>query len=257
MHIRKLTAKDEILRFLQTDAHYAAYAIGDLEPRLYKQCQWTGAGPADQLQALALQFNGFQPPYVFLMGEVTGLAAIFRLGLRTRQIYLTCLEQHLPAVEAFYVTKNLTPMWRMIIQRENFQPITMSSVIPLSPRHVDELEQLYGQAGADAFSPIQLATGVFFGVRERGRLVAAAGTHLVSPTYDVAAIGNVYTDRNYRGRGYGTAVTSAVVAELFRRDIRQICLNVAQTNHPACRIYKHLGFIRYCPILEALAIRRY
>jgi ribosomal protein S18 acetylase RimI-like enzyme len=257
MHIRKLTAKDEILRFLQTDAQYAAYAIGDLEPSLYKQCQWTGAEQAGQLQALALQFNGFQPPFVFLMGEITGLTAIFRLGLRTQQIYLTCLEQHLPAVEAFYLTKTLTPMWRMIIQREQFQPTILSAVIPLSPRHVDELEQLYGQAGADAFSPTQLATGVFFGVRERGQLVAAAGTHLVSPTYRLAAIGNVYTDPVHRGRGYGTAVTSAVVAELFRRGIRQICLNVAQTNYRACHIYEHLGFIRYCPILETLAIRRY
>ena len=38
-----LTAKSEILGFLETDRLYAAYAIGDLEPGLFEQCEWFGA----------------------------------------------------------------------------------------------------------------------------------------------------------------------------------------------------------------------
>ena len=43
-----------------------------------------------------------------------------------------------------------------------------------------------------------------------GALVAVAGTHLVSDTYGVAAIGNVFTHPDYRGRGYATLATGAV-----------------------------------------------
>ena len=50
--------------------------------------------------------------------------------------------------------------------------------------------------------------GVFFGVYEGEALVAAAGTHLVSREEGAAAIGNIYTRRDRRGRGLGRAVTA-------------------------------------------------
>jgi predicted GNAT family acetyltransferase len=85
------------------------------------------------------------------------------------------------------------------------------------------------------------------------QLVAVAGTHLVSPTYNVAAVGNVFTHPNYRGRGFGTATTSAVVDELLESGIRDIVLNVSRGNAIAVRLYERLGFERYCPFLEGPA----
>ena len=107
-----------------------------------------------------------------------------------------------------------------------------------------------------AFSPTQLATGVYFGVVEYGQVVAAAGTHLISPTYGLAAVGNVYTQDSRRGRGYGTATTSAVLAQLFERGIRHVFLNVAQANTIAIGIYERLGFTKSCAFLEMLAVRK-
>ena len=97
---------------------------------------------------------------------------------------------------------------------------------------------------------------MFYGVAVEGRLVAAAGTHLVSPTYGVAAVGNVFTHPNYRCRGYGTVTIGAVVAELVRLGIRDIVLNVNQSNGDAIRIYEKLGFERYCAFLEGPAVLR-
>jgi predicted GNAT family acetyltransferase len=144
----------------------------------------------------------------------------------------------------------------MTVHQGDFRPLPSPAVQPLSPRHTDELRRLYAQGGADAFTPTQLATGVFYGVRDRGRLVAAAGTHLVSPTYGMGAVGNVYTNPICRGRGYGTATTSAVVDELFQRGLRHVFLNVAQDNTSAIRIYERLGFAKYCSFLEMFARRR-
>lgn len=256
MHTRTLTDKDEILHFLETDRLYAAYAIGDLEAALFAQSEWMGAEEGGQLRALVLLFKGLDLPALFLMGDSDSLAAILRLQQRPDWLFVTCRQQHLETVQAFYRTEPPTPMWRMTLRQDDFCPSPSFQVEALLPRDAGALEQLYAQGGAGAFTPAQLAAGVFYGVRERGRLVAAAGTHLVSPTYSMGAVGNVYTDRAYRGRGYGTATTSAVVAELFQRGIRDVFLNVEQASAGAIRIYQRLGFTPYCPFVEMVAARR-
>ncbi len=256
MRARALTAKPEILRFLQADQLYAAYAIGDLEPDLYAQAEWVGAEDERGLRTLVLYFKGLEPPALFLMGDRAGLPAILGLGLRPRRVYVTCRGSHLSAVQAFYQTEAPIPMWRMALRGVSFRPVGLRLPRRLSPRHAAELERLYALGGGLAFNPTQLATGVFYGVVERGRVVAAAGTHLVSPTYKLAAVGNVFTDPAHRGRGYATASTSAVVRELFQRGMRYVILNVAQSNHGAIRIYERLGFAKYCPFLEMLAVRQ-
>lgn len=256
MPARLLTDRNEILRFLERDRDYAAYAIGDLEPALFAESEWAGAEADGRLVTLALYFKGLSLPALFLMGEPSGLAAILRFGLRPERALVTCREPHLPALNAFYSTRPPVPMWRMSLDPASFRPVRAPHVVPLSPRYTDELADMYMRGNADGFSPTQLATGVFYGVLERGRVVAAAGTHLISPTYGLAAVGNVYTEKEYRGRGYGTAVTSAVAAELFRQGIRRVVLNVAQDNTTAVHIYQQLGFSRACAFLETIARRK-
>jgi len=83
-----------------------------------------------------------------------------------------------------------------------------------------------------------------------------AGTHLVAPEEGVAAIGNVYTRPECRGRGLATRLTGAVAAELVRRGIPLVALNVCPENLPAMRAYRRLGFFKYCEFVEGLAVRR-
>ena len=106
----------------------------------------------------------------------------------------------------------------------------------------------------DFFYPAMVTDGVFFGVYEGNELVAAAGTHLVAPDEGAAAIGNVYTRRDRRGRGYGRIVTSAVLDEL--RDVETIGLNVKAGNAAAIRVYESLGFVTHCEFCESLATGR-
>ena len=113
-----------------------------------------------------------------------------------------------------------------------------------------EIDQGAPEPAADAQPPAaQVEGGVFYGVFVEGQLVAVAGTHLTSPTYRVAAVGNIFTHPEYRGRGYGTATTSAVVAELLAGGIRDLVLNLSQNNEGAIRIYERLGFERHGPMI--------
>jgi len=98
-----------------------------------------------------------------------------------------------------------------------------------------------------------LEAKTFFGIREDGHLVSIAGTHVLSQTYGVAAVGNVFTRPDRRGHGLGTRATAAVVARLLSMDLQTIVLNVSMDNQPAQASYRKLGFWPYCGYYEGLA----
>jgi ribosomal protein S18 acetylase RimI-like enzyme len=249
---RRLTDRSEILAYLETNRLYASYAIGDLEPGLFEQSSWAGAEKAGQLAALILLFRGLRPPPLFLMGDAAGLRAILEDIQYPERPYLTCRSEHVSMTRDYFAWDETVPMWRMVLNPNRFQA-GKGDCVRLSPDHHDLLDELYSLGGGGAFDLAQLQHGAFYGALVENRLVAVAGTHLVSPTYGVAAVGNVFTHPHYRRRGYGTATTSAVVTELLARGIQDIILNVGQNNVSAVRVYERLGFERYCPFFEGPA----
>jgi predicted GNAT family acetyltransferase len=88
-----------------------------------------------------------------------------------------------------------------------------------------------------------------------GRLVAVAGTHVVSRQEHVAVVGNVFTHPAYRGRGYATAATSAVTEALLEH-CDHVVLTVDPNNAPAVAAYARLGYREVCQLVEASAARR-
>jgi predicted GNAT family acetyltransferase len=105
------------------------------------------------------------------------------------------------------------------------------------------------------FSPAQVVDGGYFGIRDNGRLVAAAGTHLINRCESVAAVGNVFCVPEYRGQGLGARVTSADVNALIKDGIQTIGLNVSPEN-PAAKLYYRLGFRKACLYIEGTASLR-
>jgi hypothetical protein len=210
----RLTDKAEILAYLETDRGYAAYAIGDLDTGFYEQCTWSVAARAGQIEALVLHYRGLDPAALLLMGDAEGLRAILAQTMAPERVYLTCRPEILDLTREFYAWDEVTPMWRLVLAPARFAPVLdvpdTAILAPLRPAHVAQINELFVLGGGLAFSPYQVESGVFYGVLDRGRLVAVAGTHLVSATHSVAAIGNVFTHPNYRERGYGTLTTTGV-----------------------------------------------
>jgi predicted GNAT family acetyltransferase len=91
-------------------------------------------------------------------------------------------------------------------------------------------------------------------MRVNGRLVSAAGTHVISRSARLAVVGNVLTHADFRGRGFATAVTGAVTAELLRT-CDQVVLNVRADNPPALSAYRRLGFAEHVRFEERLVHR--
>ena len=253
----RLTRKSAIRAFLETDRIYAGYAIGDLERGLFAQCEWFGRKRAGQgsLAALALVFHGFKPSVLFLMGEPASLAGSLLDPALPRRIYLNCREEHLAVAGSRYEWEALAPMWRMSLGKISRHSLSADPV-ELGPEDVEELVALYALGGGGAFDPAQMKRGIYYGVIAGGSIVAVAGTHLVSPTYGIAAIGNVFTHPVWRGRGFGKAATRAVATALRRRGVHDVILNVSQANHTAIHLYEDIGFTRCCAFFEGPASTR-
>jgi len=263
MITRPLADKAEIQAYLETDRDYAAYALGDLDESFFELCTWRVAEEVDVIRALALEYIGFAPPILFWMGAGDGVATLLAGPVQLDRAFVTAREEHLSALSQYYRWGDLEHMWRMArsvrpdrVSGEPKVRAPVRSCKRLGADDVERLSALYSLGGGDAFSPTQVTQGVFYGVEQAGQLISVAGTHLVSDAYSVGAVGNVMTHPDHRGHGYGTLATHAVCAELIRRGIKTIVLNVRQDNAPAIRMYEKLGFVRYCPFYEGVIERR-
>ncbi|MGH2479757.1 MAG: GNAT family N-acetyltransferase, partial [Ktedonobacteraceae bacterium] len=84
--------------------------------------------------------------------------------------------------------------------------------------------------------------GVYFGAYEGERVIAAGGTHALTPAHRVAVLGHILTAPEARRQGYAAAITAALVATLLHQGFSTIVLNVMEDNHAACSVYQRLGF---------------
>lgn len=255
----RLTDRDQIRTRLEHNRPWSAYALGDLSPGYWEQSEWYG--PADSADAVALLYRAADPPVLMTCGDPIGLAAALDELPPEPVLMLSVRPEALGPIRRRWDVPAPTAMWRMLLTPE-FPGVDPSiQVERLSFGSLADILELYrdgeptGEA-PDFFLPSMLADGVYFGVREAGRLAAAAGTHLAVPSENVATIGNVYTRRDRRGCGLGRAVTAAVVGELLQAAFTTIALNVRQTNVAAMAVYHQLGFRRYCPFYEGLALLR-
>src|SRR5204862_6783099 len=99
-----------------------------------------------------------------------------------------------------------------------------------------------------------IANGVYYGIRVNGRLVAAAGTHVIGRGARIAVVGNVLTQPEFRGRGYAQATTATVTARLLEF-CDHVVLNVRSDNPPALNAYRRLGYAEHVRFEERLGHR--
>jgi ribosomal protein S18 acetylase RimI-like enzyme len=250
---RQTTDRDALRAFLAHDRLYAAYAICDLEEREFGRTRWGAAYEGDEMVAVGLEYTGPTPQPLFILGSTDGIAAVLRDVIRPRAAYIAARAGMLPAIETQYRVDPGPEMVRMWVDRSIFRPYP-ATVERLLPVEIGELNRLYQLGFASWLPSTAIADGVYYGMRVNGRLIAAAGTHVVSPTARLAVVGNVLTHTDYRGRGFATAVTGAVTAELLRT-CDQVVLNVRADNAPAINAYRHLGYAEHARFEERLIHR--
>ena len=254
--VRSLRDRDEIRQLLEARRPYAAYALGQLDPVLFRLTEWWLArGVHDS--ALVLHSRGGLGSATFAMGEASALDALLRLHPGPRHSFLTCEVHHLDTILRYFELDQRQTMIRMQVTGDSFRASApIEGVQRLSGRDARDINKLYRTDGVASFySPRQIDDSVYFGVERDGYLVSVAGTHVISSSSNIAVVGNVYTHPTYRRRGLAEAATSAVT-EVLLRSCREIVLSVDPTNVAAVRAYERLGYTEVERLIEGAALRR-
>lgn len=252
----RLTDLGRVRARLERDPAWSAYALGDLSPPFARYADWF-ATPNDE--ALLLVYRQFAVPIVFAIGPAAALHALLQ-DVDAPEISLQIQPDVVPMLAPRFDVQVTHPMWRMQLRREAFVAPDLAAVEVLGHGDAVAIRELFADGDAageapDFFAASMLDAGYFRGIREGTRLVAVAGTHIVAADVGVCAIGNVYTRRDRRGRGYGQLVTAGVVAAALARQIPTVVLNVRQRNLAARRVYERLGFVVTADFVEGLARR--
>lgn len=248
------TDRAALRAFLERDRIFAAYALADLEDADPGRSRWGIARAGDEVVSLVLEYGGPSPQPLFISGRDDGIEAILRDVIKPSIAYVACLPASVRAVEGRYRLESGPQMVRMWVDRETFRPALDPGIEPLTAADAGELNRLYRLGFGSWLPPQAVGEGIYRGIRVNGRLVAAAGTHVIGRRARIAVVGNVLTQPEFRGRGYAQATTAAVTAHLLEF-CDHVVLNVRSDNPPALNAYRRLGYAEHVRFEERLGHR--
>jgi len=252
--VRPLRDPGELRALLAPHRAYAAYALGQLQPDLFARSEWWSARGA-QGQALLLHSQGGLGSALFALGAPEALEALLRLHPGPRHTFLTGQPAQLDVMLRHYHLPPDNAMVRLQVDRNSFRPV-VGQARRLRGSDVRDVNRLYRADGTPAFYTSEnIEDAVYYGGYQDGRLVAVAGTHVVTQAEGIGVVGNVFTHPAYRGRGLGTLVTSAVTRDVLA-SCREAVLSVDPGNEYALRAYRRLGFREVGSLIEGPAVRR-
>ncbi len=248
-----------IERWARADPALHIYELGDLDPFFWPHTQWFGAGPGPE--AVAMLYTGARVPT---------LLALSRDASPTLRQLITDLGATLP--DELYahlgpgLIDALTHEWKaehrghhlkMVLREPERVAGVETGALELLDRAVlDELLDFYARSyPGNWFDARMLDTGQYLGLREHGQLACVAGVHVYSPRYGVAALGNVTTAPEQRGRGLARRVVAGLCVQLSA-SVETIGLNVHADNAAAIACYRWLGFETLAGYDEYMLTRR-
>ena len=239
--MRRLSEPAILEPILNQDWQWAGFAIGDLDPEWMEHCEWWQAAGT-----VVLLFDGLSPRLMCHYGDSSGFAQVLA-SLPDEHVWANVRPEFEDVFRQFYRPVKTVRMRRMYLD----QPVVSAGeAVRLWPSDRPEIEELLKTGEWVLFLPHALASGHYYGVRENGRLVAIAGTHLASPRYNIAALGSVFTHPDHRGKRLASVCSSHVRAIVGRAGISRVVLNVEDEKVAARRIYERLGFQTACTYLD-------
>lgn len=197
-------------------------------------------------------------------GRITGVGSVFHafslpsiaIGTATKQVKTALLRKALGTISTDFITL-VTPDEISLYEEfatvlHSFMEYQMILVQPSSveannnitaqkatKKDLEALNAFYVEHESEAWSPIQFRAGPYYIVKQRDKIVSAAGIHILTP--QIAQLGNILTDKAHRRKGYSKACTNALVKETFSKN-RIISLFVRTDNAPAIHMYEQIGF---------------
>ncbi len=263
MSVVELRDREEIATFLRRRPAVHAYALGDLDDFFWPHTRWLGRSVDGRLAQVALVYDEPDPPVLLALAEepIHGMAELLRAAAERlpERVYAHITPSLVAAIAPVFVPAADPVMHRKLglVDPDALAGQDTVDIERLSPTGLDEVERFYASAYPSTwFQPRMLETGRYLGVRRDGALVCVAGVHVWSPAWRVAALGNVATLPEARGKGLATAACARLCRLLLDDGIDTISLNVRADNAAAIRAYEKLGFAHAADYIEVVLEQR-
>jgi len=242
-----LHGKDEIERFLRRNTFLHIYSIGDLDDFFWENTIWYALKNGDEIREIVLLYTALEMPTLLALTEPPiremGNFLESLLSLLPRKFYAHLTEGLRGVFDANYDVVCHGTYYKMgLTDKSQLQTVDTSEVFRLSSSDLEEIQGLYRISyPGNWFDRRMLETLHYYGTRRDEKLVGVAGVHVYSEKYKVAALGNVTTHPQYRGKGVATACCAKLCRELLK-SVDHIGLNVKSDNTSAIASYHRLGF---------------
>ena len=118
-------------------------------------------------------------------------------------------------------------------------------IVPMQQSHIAQIAALETQCFSDPWSETSVRSelsnplSLWLVAEDGGKVVGYVGSQSVAPEADVM---NLAVAPEWRSRGIGRALMTALIAQLHSRGITALFLEVRVRNTPAQGLYRSLGF---------------
>jgi ribosomal protein S18 acetylase RimI-like enzyme len=244
----ELHDRDAIAAFCRRRAAVHAYELGDLDDFFWPHTRWFAWERDGEPAQLALLYTEHELPVLLALAEEPveemGRLLVELLRRLPARLYAHVSPSLAGVLQRRYTIEPHGPHLKMALARpELLDGRASPDAVLLGPDDLQELELLYSAAYPGTwFVPRMLKSGRYVGLRVGGRLACVAGVHVWSTRWGVAALGNVATLPELRGRGLAQVACAALCTVLLADGIETIALNVHAGNAPAIAAYCRLGF---------------
>jgi len=241
--IQIIKDRSALEEYFRRDLPLHLYSLGDLDDFYWPRITCYGIQTRKGLENVTPFYQGEGLPVLLAFGELDSDYLWQLQSLLPDRFYA-----HMSAglinefSKNFLVTAHGDHFKMALVNFDSIKKANINNTFQLVDTDLPEIDQLYRESYPDnAFDPRMLESGQYIGLRYQGRLVSIAGIHTYSAAYRVAALGNITTHPDFRGQGFGRAVT-ARLCQLLEGTTDFIGLHVKCDNQPAFSLYQSLGF---------------
>jgi ribosomal protein S18 acetylase RimI-like enzyme len=255
MAVVELRDREVIAEFCRRRPAVHAYALGDLDDFFWPHTRWLGWEGDGRLEQLVLIYDEPETPVVLALAEEprASMAELlaFVAGELPDEVYAHVTAELVHALSPFAPTSPPAEHKKLGLVDPAGLDGHADGAVPLGPDDLDEVLAFYARAYPGTwFEPRMLETRRYVGIRDEHGLVCVAGVHVWSPEWRVAALGNVATVPESRGRGLAKAACAQLCRVLLEDGIDTISLNVRADNLAAIAAYEKLGFAHAADYVE-------
>ncbi len=261
MPVVELDDRDVLAEVFRRNPGAHVYELGDLDDFDWPHTRWFGWDSGRRIEDVVLLYAQPEVPVLIAIADSPGSSLHLLLndilGSLPPVLYAHASASLLTTLGGRYEIVDAALHFKLVLGHADRVAEHALDVELLTPDDLDEITTFYEAAYPGTwFLPRMLDTGRYVGLREGDRLACVAGVHVYSPTWSVAALGNVATCPVFRGRGLARGACAALCQILLEEGIETIALNVRVDNEAALRSYTRLGFEPVAEYTEATLVAR-